>query len=68
MNLSNKIIELRSKNKLTQEELAEKLNVSRQTVSNWETGKCYPDIENLIIINNRIKSIIRRIIIYKYYD
>ncbi len=53
MNLSNKIIELRSKNKLTQEELAEKLNVSRQTVSNWETGKCYPDIETLIIMSNK---------------
>ncbi len=53
MNLSNKIIELRSKNKLTQEELAEKLNFSRQTVSNWETGKCYPDIETLIIMSNK---------------
>lgn len=53
MNLSNKIIELRSKNKLTQEELAETLMVSRQTVSNWETGKCYPDIETLIIMSNK---------------
>lgn len=35
---------LRKMNKLTQEALAEKLNVSRQTVSKWETGDSVPDI------------------------
>ena len=53
MNIDKKIIEIRKNNNLTQEELAEKLNVSRQTVSNWENGKCYPDIETLIIISNK---------------
>jgi len=53
MDFDKKIIELRKKNKLTQEELADKLNVSRQTVSNWETAKCYPDIETLVIISNK---------------
>lgn len=38
---------------MTQEELAEKLNISRQTVSNWENNKCYPDIETLVIISNK---------------
>ena len=38
------IKELREKNKLTQLELAERLNVSDKTVSKWETGKGYPDI------------------------
>ena len=38
------IKELREKNKLTQLELADKLNVSDKTVSKWETGKGYPDI------------------------
>lgn len=38
------IKELREKNKLTQAELAEKLNVSDKTVSKWETAKGYPDI------------------------
>lgn len=52
MNFDKKIIEIRKKNNLTQEKLAEKLNVSRQTVSNWETNKCYPDIETLVIISN----------------
>lgn len=53
MDFDKKIIELRKQNNLTQEDLAEKLNVSRQTVSNWETTKCYPDIETLVIISNK---------------
>lgn len=38
MILSDKIVLLRKKNNLTQEELAEKLGVSRQSVSKWEMG------------------------------
>lgn len=38
MDLGNKLIELRKSKKLSQEELAEKINVSRQTISNWENG------------------------------
>lgn len=37
---------LREKNKLTQEEVAEKINVSRQAVAKWENGKSLPDIVN----------------------
>lgn len=53
MNFDKKIVEIRKKNNLTQEDLAEKLNVSRQTVSNWETNKCYPDIETLVLISDK---------------
>lgn len=42
--MKNKIKELRMKKKLTQEELAEKLNVSRQTISKWELGETNPNI------------------------
>ena len=52
MNLKDKLIKIRKDNNLTQEELADKLYISRQTVSNWETGKFYPDIETLILISN----------------
>ncbi len=38
---------IRKKNDLTQDELAEKLSVTRQAVSNWENGKTEPDIETL---------------------
>lgn len=45
--IAKNIRRLRQKNGLTQEELAEKLFVTRQAVSNWETGKNQPDIELL---------------------
>lgn len=53
MKINKKIIELMKKNNLSQESFAELLNVSRQTVSNWENDKCYPDIETLIIISKK---------------
>ena len=56
MNIYKKIMEIRKDNNLTQEEFAEKLNVSRQTVSNWENSKCYPDIETLIIISDKFNA------------
>lgn len=37
---------------LSQEELAEKVYVSRQTISNWETGKNYPDIHSLLLLSS----------------
>ena len=51
MDLGRKIIEMRKNKKLSQEQLAEKLNVSRQTISNWENGKFYPDIDALVKIS-----------------
>ena len=50
MNLSEKIKKLRSENNLTQEQLAEKLQVSRSTISSWETGRSFPDLEMVIEI------------------
>ncbi len=48
---SKNIIYLRKKNNLTQEELGNKLNVSRQTISKWEKGEVVPDSYNLIEIS-----------------
>lgn len=48
--VSEKIRELRKKAKLSQEALAEKIGVSRQAVTKWETGAGVPDIDNLIAI------------------
>ena len=47
MDLRDKILELRKKSGLSQEEMAEKLNVSRQTISRWEVGTAQPDAGNL---------------------
>ncbi|MBQ7943231.1 MAG: helix-turn-helix transcriptional regulator [Lachnospiraceae bacterium] len=52
MELSNQIRKYRTNLNLSQEELAEKVYVTRQTVSNWETGKSYPDIHSLLLLSN----------------
>lgn len=44
MSLGNKIREIRKINGLTQEQFAQKFHVTRQTVSNWENDKNYPDL------------------------
>lgn len=51
MDLGKKIIEMRKNAELSQEQLAEKLNVTRQTISNWENGKFYLDIDALVKIS-----------------
>lgn len=48
MDIGKKLKDARNAAKLTQESAAELLGVSRQTVSNWETGKTYPDIVSVI--------------------
>lgn len=52
MELGRRITELRKTNNLTQEALAERCNVTRQTISNWENGKSYPDLEMLVFISD----------------
>lgn len=52
MSLGEKIKAMRQKAALSQEQLAEKLNVSRQAITKWETGKGLPDIANLIAISD----------------
>lgn len=52
MKFSEKVRILRTKNGLSQEELAEKLDVSRQTISKWEAGVSFPEIEKLISLSD----------------
>ena len=47
MKLSDKILMLRKKEGLSQEQLAERLNVSRQAISRWESGSALPDANNI---------------------
>ena len=50
MHISKRLKELRIENNFSQEKLAEILNVSRQTISNWENERSYPDVHNLIML------------------
>ena len=52
MSISVKIQQLRKRNGLSQEQLAEKLEVSRQAVSKWESGTSLPDIEKIALISD----------------
>ncbi|MEI5995081.1 DUF3955 domain-containing protein [Candidatus Enterococcus mansonii] len=52
MEFGDKIKELRTKNQLTQEKFAIRLNVTRQAVSNWENNRNLPDLELLILISS----------------
>ena len=52
MIFSEKLQLIRKSKGMTQEDLAEKLDVSRQAVAKWESGQVYPDISNLIQISN----------------
>ena len=51
MELGKQIRKYRMEQNLSQEELAEKIFVSRQTISNWENDKSYPDIKSLVLLS-----------------
>ena len=50
--IGQRIKQARLAKNLTQEDLAEKLNVSRQSVTKWESGKSLPNLENIKEISN----------------
>ena len=52
MSTGEKIYELRKKKNMSQEELAQVLNVSRQTISKWETGESNPDFDKIVPLCN----------------
>ena len=52
MKLGQTILDIRKERKMTQEEFAQIFNVTRQTVSNWEKEKNYPDLETLIFMSD----------------
>lgn len=56
MNFSEKLKEIRKDKGLSQEQLAEKIGVSRQAITKWETGKGLPDVENMVIIAEIFKT------------
>lgn len=55
MSFSEKILYLRTRNGMSQEVLADKLSVSRQAVSKWESGVTLPETDKLIVISDMFK-------------
>lgn len=51
MELGKQIKKYRQENELSQEELADRIYVSRQTISNWENDKNYPDVNSLLLLS-----------------
>ena len=51
MELANNLKYYREKAGFTQEEVANELRVTRQSISRWENGKSYPDLDNLVLIS-----------------
>ena len=51
MTFAEKLKSIRKQAGMSQEQLAEKLSVSRQAITKWETGAGIPDIENLMVIS-----------------
>lgn len=67
MKFGENLRKLRKGKKISQEELAEKLNISRQSVSKWETGDAYPEMNNILelcrLFNCRINELVNDSII-----
>lgn len=55
MEIGNKIMELRKKNNFSQEDLAEKVGVTRQTISKWELGETAPDLKQAKVLSQVFK-------------
>ena len=53
MKFNEKIMSIRKMKGLSQEELGMELQVSRQTISKWESGQSYPDFQRLVMQNCR---------------
>ena len=65
MEFHNKLYNLRKQKGLSQEELANRLNVSRQTISKWEVGDSTPDMEKLIAISDMFEMSLDELVMDK---
>lgn len=52
MKIGEKLKQARTQAKLTQEDVAQEIHVSRQTISNWENNRSYPDIISVILLSD----------------
>ncbi|HJB35299.1 MAG TPA: helix-turn-helix domain-containing protein, partial [Candidatus Blautia merdipullorum] len=52
MKFNEKLLSIRKKKGLSQEQLGMELQVSRQTISKWEAGQSYPDFQRLVMLSD----------------
>ena len=64
-NIGKNIREVRLEKGFSQEELANRLNVSRQTISKWEVGESTPDMENLVAISELFEISLDELVLNK---
>lgn len=62
MEFKEKLQLLRTDRKMSQEELAEQMHISRQSITKWENGQSFPDIQNLIQLSEIFKVSIDRLV------
>ncbi len=62
MELKEQIKAHRARMGLSQEELAERIYVSRQTISNWETDRTYPDVQSLLLLSTLFETSIDELV------
>lgn len=67
MNIGEKLKLRRKKAGFTQEQVAEKMNITRQTLSHWEVGKYYPDIDSIITLSQIYKLSLDELLLGKIH-
>lgn len=65
MELGKKIYQLRKLSDMTQEQLSEKLNISRQTLSKWENGTGMPDVESVVRLSVLFQTSLEELLLEK---
>ena len=63
MDFGNKLKEMRTNQGLSQEQLAEKIGVSRQAITKWETNRGLPDVENMVILAEIFKMTLDELVL-----
>ena len=62
MELAIRLKENRNRIGLSQEEMADRIYVSRQTISNWETDRTYPDVQSLLLLSELFETSIDELV------
>ncbi|MBQ2052412.1 MAG: helix-turn-helix transcriptional regulator, partial [Bacilli bacterium] len=68
MDFAQKLNELRKSRGFSQEDLGEKINVTRQTISNWESGLSTPDMDSIVALAKLFEISTDELLAYKHEE